>query len=263
MKRKIGQILLAAYVVIFFAALYGPIAVLIGLSFNAGRLAYVWGGFTLSRYPQVFSSETYMDALGLSLWIATLNTVLSVVFGTLLGIALARRPLGRFGLFWDALILLPLILPEIIETLSIVLFYQVVGIRNGVLATTLGHTVFSVSFVALIVRARMGDLGKSYEEASMVMGANRVVTFFRVLLPLAAPAIIAGAFLAFAASFDDVVKSNFTTAAGGDTLPLIIFHAARRGGITPGLNALATIMVAISLSAAFFRTLMERRISRA
>ena len=259
---KLGKILLGAYAVIFFAALYTPIAVLIGASFNASRTIYTWGGFSTRWYGQVLENDRYMAALGVSLWIAILTTLLSIVLGTLAGIAVARRPPGRYALAWDALVLLPLIIPEIIEAVSILLFYQVVRIPNGVLATVFGHTVFSVSFVALIVRARMADLGKHYEEASMVLGANRVETFTRVLLPLAAPAIVAGAFLAFAASFDDVVKSLFTTDAFTRTLPIIVFSESRRV-LTPGLNALATLMVIVSLSAASFRTLAERRAGRA
>lgn len=259
---KIGRALLAGYVVFFFAALYTPIAVLIGLSFNESRIVYVWTGFSTRWYASVLGNEAYMGAFGRSLWIALLTTLLSVALGSLAGIAVARRPPQRWSLAWDALVLLPLIIPEIIEALAIALFYQVTGIPLGVWATVIGHTVFSVSFVALIVRARMGDMGRSYEEASMVLGANRVETFSQVVLPLAAPAIVAGAFLAFAASFDDVVKSGFTTSATDRTLPLLVFSAAAKGGISPQLNALAAIMVAISLSAAFARTLAERRISR-
>ncbi len=235
---------------------------LIGLSFNASRSIYTWGGFTTQWYGQVFANSVYMGAFGTSLWIAILTTALSIVLGTLAGIAVARRAAGRFSLFWDALVLLPLIIPEIIEALSIILFYNVVGIPNGVLATVLGHTVFSVSFVALIVRARMADLGKSYEEASMVLGANRIETFTRVLFPLAAPAVVAGAFLAFAASFDDVVKSSFTTDAFTRTLPIIVFSASRKV-LTPGLNALATLMVVISFTAAILRGLVERKATSA
>ncbi len=259
---KLGKVLLPAYAVVFFAALYLPIALLIGLSFNANRFVYAWGGFSTQWYVGVLSDRGYMSAFGISLWIGVLTTLLSIFLGTLAGIAVARRPPGPFAIFWDALVLLPLIMPEIIEGISIILFYNVVGIETGVFATVLGHTVFSVSFVALIVRARMGDLGKSYEEASMVLGANRIQTFVRVILPLAAPAIVAGSFLAFAASFDDVVKSQFTTNAATRTLPLLVFSAARRG-VSSSLTALAALMVAISLSAAFLRTYAERRASRA
>lgn len=254
--------LLAAYLLLFFAGLYTPIAVLVGFSFNENRLATVWTGFSTRWYTSVLANEEYVGAFLRSIWIAILTTLLSVILGTLAGIAVARRPPGRFALAWDALVLLPLIIPEIIEALAIVLFYQVVGIRPGILATVLGHTVFSVSFVALIVRARMGDMGRSYEEASMVLGANRLETFARVVLPLAAPAIVAGAFLAFASSFDDVVKSIFTTDAVTRTLPIKLFSAAAKGGVSPLLNALATLMVVISLAAAYARTLAERRVSR-
>jgi ABC-type spermidine/putrescine transport system permease subunit II len=259
---RLGRGILAAYVVLFFVALYAPIAVLVGLSFNEGRTPTVWEGFSTRWFAAVFDDERYTVPFGNSLWIGIITTFLSVVLGTLAGIAVARRPPGRFSFAWDALILMPLIIPEIIEALSIQLFYQVVGIPNGVLATVLGHTVFSVSFVALIVRARMGDLGKAYEEASMILGAGRVQTFVRVLLPLAAPAVIAGAFLAFASSWDDVVKSQFTTSVDSRTLPLVVFAAAARGRISPLLNALAVVMVIISFSAAIMRTLAERRIGR-
>lgn len=259
---KIGRAILAGYVVLFFVGLYAPIAVLTGLSFNAGRSATEWEGFSTRWYATVFEDERYTAPFANSIWIALLTTLLAIALGTLAGIAVARRPAGRFSFGWDALILMPLIIPEIIEALSIQLFYQVVGIPNGLIATVLGHTVFSVSFVALIVRARMGDLGKSYEEASMVLGANRIQTFVRVLLPLAAPAVIAGAFLAFAASWDDVVKSQFTTSFDTRTLPLVVFAAAAKGRVSGILNALAVVMVVVSLSAAIMRILAERRISR-
>ena len=247
---------------IFFVALYTPIAVLTVLSFNDGRTATQWEGFSTRWFESVLTDVRYTVPFWNSITIGILTTLLSVVLGTLAGIAVARRPPGRFSFAWDALILMPLIIPEIIEALSIQLFYKVAGIPNGVLATVIGHTVFSVSFVALIVRARMGDLGRAYEEASMILGAGRVQTFVRVLLPLAAPAIIAGAFLAFAASWDDVVKSKFTTSPDTNTLPLVVFAAAAKGRISPLLNALAVVMVVISLSAAFMRTLAERRIGR-
>lgn len=259
---NLARSILAVYVVLFFVVLYSPIAVLVGLSFNAGRTPTQWEGFSIRWFEAVFADERYTTPFVSSLWIAMLTTMLSVALGSLAGIAVARRPPGRFSFAWDALILMPLIIPEIIEALSIQLFYQVVGIPNGVVATVIGHTVFSVSFVALIVRARMGDLGRAYEEASMILGANRVQTFVRVLLPLAAPAIIAGAFLAFASSWDDVVKSQFTTSVDSRTLPLGVFAAAARGRISPLLNALAVVMVIISLSAAVMRTVAERRIGR-
>jgi ABC-type spermidine/putrescine transport system permease subunit II len=255
---KTGKLLWLVYVGVFFAALYTPIAILIGMSFNDSRTIARWEGFTTRWYFQVIDNQQFMSAFGTSVWIAILTTLLSIALGTLSGIAIARRSPGRYASFWDVLVLLPLIIPEIIEGVSISLFYRSVGIPNGVGATVIGHTVFSVSFVALIVRARMADVAKVYEEASMVLGANRWETFLRVLLPLAAPAIIAGAFLAFAASFDDVVKSTFTTDAYSQTLPIIVFAAARRG-FSPALTALAALMVAVSLSAATARTLAQRR----
>lgn len=259
---KLARAVLAAYVGLFFVALYTPIGVLVGLSFNAGRQATVWEGFSFHWFQTVWSDVRYTGPFWNSIWIGVLTTFLSVALGTLAGIAVARRPPGRFSFAWDALILTPLIIPEIIEALSIQLFYQIVGIANGVVATVIGHTVFSVSFVALIVRARMGGLGKAYEEASMVLGAGRLQTFARVLLPLAAPAIIAGSFLAFASSWDDVVKSSFTTSVDSRTLPLVVFAAAARGRISPLLNALAVVMVIISFSAAFMRIWAEKRLSR-
>jgi len=257
---KLGRLLLTAYAVIFFAALYTPIAVLIGLSFNDSSNMNDWGGFSTRWFSVALSRTDYMKALQNSFVVALGTAALSILLGTLAGIGLARLTMGRFGILWEALLLLPLIIPEIIEAVSISWFYRFVGIPNGILATVLGHTVFSVSFVALIVRARMGDVGRSYEEASMVLGANRWQTFRRVVLPLAAPAILAGSFLAFAASFDDVVKSSFTI--GKDMLPLIVFAEAHRGGIKSPLLALATIMVVISVSAAFLRVFTETRFRR-
>jgi len=259
---KIGAVALRAYVILFFVGLYVPLAVLVVLGFNSGRTVYVWEGFTTDKYAALLTIPRYTNAFGSSIVIALGTTALSVVLGALSGIAAARSTSIRYDLLWTALILLPLIVPEIVEAFSIVLFYQFAGIRNGTEATIVGHTAFSVSFVALIVRARMGDVGRVYEEASLILGATRLQTFTRVHLPMAAPAIVAGAFLAFAASFDDVVKSSFTTSATTRTLPLIVFSEAARGGISATLNALAAVMVAISLSAAIVRVLAIRRLSR-
>jgi ABC-type spermidine/putrescine transport system permease subunit II len=257
---RLPRLLLLVYVLVFFGAVYTPIAVLIGLSFNSNTNINSWGGFTTSWFGVALANRDYTRALTNSFVVAISTAALSVVLGTLAGIGLARLSTGRFGILWEALLLLPLILPEIIEAISIAWFYRALSIPNGVPATILGHTVFSVSFVALIVRARMGDVGRSYEEASMVLGANRLQTFGRVVLPIASPAIIAGSFLAFAASFDDVVKSIFTM--GRDLLPIRIFADAHRGGIQSPLLALATIMVLISLSAAFLRVFTETRLKR-
>lgn len=259
---KIGPIVLRSYVLGFFVLLYIPIVILIILGFNDNRVVYVWRGFTTDKFVQVFAVQSYQRALSASLLIAVGTTILSVFLGTLAGIAGARYTSLRAEFAWTALILLPLIIPEIVEALSLVLFYKAVGIPNGMPATILGHTVFCVSFVALIVRTRMADVGKSYEEASMVLGASPAVTFFRVLLPLAAPAIIAGAFLGFAASFDDVIKSEFTTDAATQTLPLLVFGQAHRGGVSTTIAALSAIMVAISLAAALIRVTAERRFAR-
>ena len=259
---KWGRALLRGYTMAFLAALYAPIAVLIALSFNESRLVYVWTGFSTRWYEQVFANPLYTSALLTSVIVALATTLLSIVFGTMAGIAAARITSPRVDLLWTSLVLLPLIMPEIVEALSLSLFYGAVGIRNGIGATILGHVVFSVSFVALIIRARMAGVGKAYEEASMVLGATRVQTFLKVLLPIALPAVTAGAFLAFAASFDDVVKSDFTTDATTRTLPIIIFAQAARGGVSPGLNALATVTVVISLAFAMIRNAAERRISQ-
>lgn len=259
---KIGTLALRGYVFAFFVVLYLPIVVLIVLGFNENRVVYAWTGFTTVKFGQVLATQVYMRALSASLLIALGTTALAVVLGTLAGIAGARITSLRFDFLWTALILLPLIIPEIVEALSLVLFYKAVGIQNGMTATILGHTVFSLPFVALIVRTRMGDVGKVYEEASMVLGANRFVTFFRVQIPLAAPAIIAGAFLGFAASFDDVIKSKFTTDVSTQTLPLVVFGQAHRGGVSSTLAALSAVMVAISLAAALIRVTAERRFTR-
>ncbi|MEK6987132.1 MAG: ABC transporter permease [Candidatus Thermoplasmatota archaeon] len=257
---KLTRLFLAVYAVMFFSALYTPIAILIGLSFNGSRNINVWGGFTTDWFGVALANTAYTKALTNSFVVALSTAGLSIVLGTFAGIGLARLSTGRFGIMWEALMLLPLIIPEIIEAISISWFYKALSIPNGVPATILGHTVFSVSFVALIVRARMGDVGRSYEEASMVLGANRLQTFGRIVLPLAAPAILAGAFLAFAASFDDVVKSIFTI--GKDMLPIVVFAEAHRGGVKSPLLALATIMVMISVSAALLRVLTETRVRR-
>ena len=236
-----------------FAFLYVPILSMIGFSFNASRLVTVWDAQhspTLKWYAELLRNRQIIDAAWLSVKIAVMNATGATVLGTMAGFALVR--FGRFrgrGLL-ATLIAAPLVLPEIITGLSLLLLFvsmeQLIGFpaRRGVLTITLAHISFSVAYVAIIVQARLAGFDESLEEAALDLGARPFGVFRRITLPLIAPALLSGWLLSFTLSWDDVVISQFVAGPGSSTLPMVIFSKVRLG-VSPDVNALATIMVSL------------------
>jgi spermidine/putrescine transport system permease protein len=236
---------LSAYAVLVYAFLFAPIVVLIMFSFNTSRLNFQWEGFTLDWYPTLFSNRRLLDAVSVTLRLAAIAVLVSTVLGTLLGLALARvRFRGRGAA--ETLLLIPMVTPEIIMGLSLLVFFaQIFGARGSFTQLALAHITFCISYVAIIVRARAAGMDPQLEEAARDLGASAFGAFRFVTLPLIRPAIISGALLAFALSFDDYVVTTFNAGVGSSTLPLFIYGKVKFG-VTPEINAISTIIVVVT-----------------
>ncbi len=236
---------LTAYAVTGYVFLFLPIAVLILFSFNDSKRNFQWKGFTLDWYPTVFSNQALIDSLFVTLRVAAVAVVVSTVLGTLLGLALARRRFRGRGAT-ETLLLIPMVTPEIVMGLSLlVFFFQLFGARGSFEQLVLAHITFCISYVAIVVRARAAGMDGSLEEAARDLGASALGAFRYVTFPLILPAVVSGALLAFALSFDDYVVTTFNAGVGSSTLPLYIYGKVKFG-ITPEINAISTIIVAVT-----------------
>ncbi|MEM2989734.1 MAG: ABC transporter permease [Halobacteria archaeon] len=237
--------LLSLYISLIYFFLFAPIAILIIFSFNTSKLNFVWQGFTLHWYVKLLSNEAILNAFKNSLIVAILATLLSTVIGTMLAFALARYNFqGRAIL--NNTIYLPVIIPEIIQGISLLVFFVWIGMQLGISTIVIAHTAFCISFVAIVVKARLHGLDRTLEEAAMDLGADKIQTFLKITLPLTMPGIIAGALLAFTLSLDDFVITFFTAGVGSTTLPLKIYSMIKFG-ITPEINAISTILLLASM----------------
>jgi putrescine transport system permease protein len=231
-----------------FAFFYIPILSMIVYSFNSSRLATVWGGFSTKWYVSLWSNTQVMDALVLSLKIALVSATIATILGTMAGIALVRMRKFRGRTLFSGLVTAPLIMPEVITGVSSLIFFlllaQWIGwpAQRGFTTITLAHITFSMVFVTTVVQARLLQFDRAIEEAAMDLGSRPWQVLFDITLPIIAPAILAGWLLAFTISLDDVVITSFTTGPGSTTLPLLIWSKVKLG-VTPDINALATLMV--------------------
>lgn len=257
---KVGDLALRVFTVLVFALIYGPILVMVVFSFNNSTLLGAWQGFTLDWYTTLFQSGEIWQALYNSVAVAAIVAIVSVVFGTLTALAMARYSF-RGKTTVDSLLYIPMIIPEISEALTLFLFYLWIGWGLGLGFTTvlIGHIAYDISFAFVVIRARMAGFDRSLEEAAQTLGANEIQTFFRITLPILMPGIIAGGLLAFTLSYDDFYKSAFTTGPGFVTLPLRIWSMASRGGVSPELNALTTVAFGISISLALLYQWLSRK----
>ena len=260
--------LLPAALIAGYAFLYIPIALLVATSFNPSRLTTVLSGFSLTWYVTLWHDRKLIDAALLSLRIAALSATAATILGTLAGVALAR--FGRFrarGLF-ASLISARLVLPDVLVGLSLLLLFvqseQVFGwpADRGALTITLAHISVSLSYVAIVIEARLSDAGTDLEDAAQDLGATPLSAFFRITLPLLKPALLSGWLLAFTLSLDDLVVATFTSGPGASTLPMVVFSAMKLG-ITPELNALATVILLAVTAALGAVWLLQHRLSTA
>jgi ABC-type spermidine/putrescine transport system permease subunit II len=219
--------------------------VVVVYAFNEGRIVTVWEGFSTKWFGEALRDESITSAIGRSVRIAIASALVATVFGTAAALALSRAA-RRVRVPFDVLVFLALVVPELVIAISALIFFVNAGFELGPVTMFIGHTIFNVSLVTLIVRARFVSMGSHLEEASQDLGATPLGTFRQVTLPRLAPAIVAGGLLAFTFSFDDVIISNFTAGAGNDTWPLRVFSALRFG-LRPDLNAAATMMLGLTL----------------
>jgi putrescine transport system permease protein len=246
MKRR--PTFLISVMVFGFAFFYIPILSMIVYSFNASRLATVWGGFSTKWYVALFTNDKVIDALILSLKIALVSATIATILGTMSGIVLARHTKFRGRTLFSGLVTAPLIMPEVITGISLLIFFILLGdwigwpASRGFTTITLAHITFSAVFVTTIVHARMLQADRAIEEAAMDLGSRPWQVMFDITLPVISPAILSGWLLAFTISLDDVVITAFTTGPGSTTLPLLIWSKVKLG-VTPDINALATLMV--------------------
>jgi putrescine transport system permease protein len=251
-----------------FAFFYVPILSMMVYSFNASRLATVWGGFSTKWYVSLWSNTQVIDALVLSLKIALVSASIATILGTMAAIALVRMGRFRGRTLFSGLVTAPLIMPEVITGVSALIFFlllaQWIGwpAQRGFTTITLAHITFSMVFVTTIVQARLLQFDRAIEEAAMDLGSRPWQVLFDVTLPVISPAILSGWLLAFTISLDDVIITSFTTGPGSTTLPLLIWSKVKLG-VTPDINALATLMVVtVGLCVVIAGILMNRAEAR-
>jgi putrescine transport system permease protein len=241
-----------------FAFLYLPILLLVVYSFNASRLVTVWGGFSTQWYGALFRNEALMEAAWVTVRIALLSASLATILGTLAALALTRY--GRFPgrTLFTGMVYAPMVMPEVITGLSLLLFFVAIGLDRGFWTITLAHTTLTMCFVTVIVQSRLMSFDRSLEEAAMDLGAPPLRTFFSVTLPLIAPSIAAGFLLAFTLSLDDLVIASFNTGPGATTLPIRIYSQVRLG-LSPEVNAASAILIGIVTLGVVAATLLSKR----
>lgn len=250
-----------------YAFLYVPIALLIIYSFNENRLVTVWSGFSTKWYGELLENEQLLSAARLSLEVGAISATVSTILGTIAGLALARFGRFRGRTLFGGMITAPLVMPEVITGLSLLLvFVALEGLTGwpdgrGMTTITIAHTTFTMAYVAVVVQSRLVSMDESLEEAAMDLGARPAKVFFVITLPIISPAIVSGWLLAFTLSLDDLVIASFVSGPGSTTLPMVIFSSVRFG-VSPQVNALATIIVLLVATGIFIATMMMARQDR-
>lgn len=241
-----------------FAFLYIPILILVIYSFNAGRNVAVWSGWSVRWYTEVFADQQLLDAAWVTLKVGLVSASVATVLGTMAALAMAR--LGRFPgrLLFSGMIYAPLVMPEVITGLSLLLLFVAVDFDRGFWTITLAHITFTMCFVAVVVQSRLVGFDQSLEEAAMDLGCRPTATFFRITLPIIWPAVVSGWMLAFTLSLDDLVIASFATGPGATTLPMKIYSDVRLG-VKPEINAVCTLVIAIISIAVIAASILTKR----
>jgi putrescine transport system permease protein len=241
-----------------FAFLYLPIVILIIYSFNESKLVTVWAGFSTKWYVSLLSNQSLLDAAWVTARVAFLSATVSTILGTLAAITLVR--FGRFygRTLFSGMVYAPLVMPEVITGLSILLLFVAIGFDRGFWTVVLAHVTFTMCFVAVVVQSRLVTFDQSLEEAALDLGCPPFKTFMVITLPLILPGVVAGWMLAFTLSLDDLVIASFTTGPGATTLPMKIYSQVRLG-VTPEINAVCTILIAIVATGVLIASLVGKR----
>jgi len=257
MRRGLSPFNLVS-LVLGFAFLYLPIAILVIYSFNASRLVTVWGGWSLRWYAALLDDSAMLAAAWVTLRIAFVSATLATVLGTLAALALTRHGRFRGRTLFTGMVYAPLVMPEVITGLSLLLLFVALDIDRGFWTVTIAHTTLTMCFVTVVVQSRLATFDRSLEEAAMDLGATPLRTFMLVTLPLILPAIVAGWMLAFTLSIDDLVIASFTTGPGATTLPIRIYSEVRLG-VKPEINAICTLIIATVAIGIIIASLVGKR----
>lgn len=239
--KKSNKIFSRAFAGLVYLFLYAPIAIIILFSFNTSRRSILFEGFTTEWYGKMLQNTALIGSLRNTLVVASVSTIISVIIGTLTAVGMSRYKFKGKSII-DALLYIPVVIPEIILGIALLSIFSLVRVPLGLNSMILAHVTFCIPFVVFTVRARLSGYDKSIEEASMDLGANRITTFFRITIPIILPGIISGAVLAFTLSLDDVIISYFTTGPTGTTLPLMVMQQVR-SGIKPDVYALNSLII--------------------
>jgi putrescine transport system permease protein len=238
--------------------LYAPIVLLVAYSFNASRLVTVWAGFSTRWYAALLSDEAMLDAIGVSLKVGLASASLATVLGLLAAVALSRG--GRFATrpLFAGMIYAPLVLPEVVLGLSLLLLFVALGAPRGIVTVTLSHATIALCYATVVIQARLADLDPSLEEAAQDLGCPPATAFVRVTLPLIAPAVAAAWMLAFTLSLDDLVIASFASGPGATTLPMRLYSQVRLG-VNPEINAASTLLIGVVAIGAVLADAWRRR----
>ena len=256
-----------AFCIAGFVFLYAPILSLVIFSFNESQLVTVWGGFSTKWYGALLQNRDILAAAGISLQVAAISATAAVALGTLAAYVLVRFGRFRTRALLTGMSTAPLVMPEVITGLSLLLLFvsmeSLIGwpAGRGKLTIMIAHITFCMAYVTVVVQSRLASFDMSLEEAAMDLGARPVQVFFDITLPVIAPALVAGWLLAFTLSLDDLVVASFVTGPGASTLPMVIFSKVRLG-VSPDINALATIIIAIVALGVFIASWQMRRAAR-
>ncbi|MBB3952377.1 ABC transporter permease [Aureimonas jatrophae] len=244
-----------------FAFLYLPILILVVYSFNASQLVTVWGGFSTRWYGAVFRNQQFLDAAWVTLRVAVLSASAATVLGTLAALALARYNRFPGRTLFSGMVAAPLVMPEVITGLSLLLLFVAVGFDRGFWTLTIAHTTLTLSFVAVVVQSRLVSVDPRLEEAAQDLGCTPARAFLLVTLPVIWPAVAAGWMLAFTLSLDDLVIASFTSGPGANTLPMRIYSQVRLG-VTPEINAVSTMLISVVALGVIAGAVVTRRRER-
>lgn len=241
-----------------FAFLYIPILILIIYSFNESKLVTVWAGFSTKWYGELFQNQAFLNAAWVTLKVGVLSSTAATVLGTMAAYVMVRG--GRFfgRTLFSGMIYAPLVMPEVITGLSLLLLFIAIGMDRGIVTIVLAHTTFSMCYVSVVVSSRLVSFDKSLEEAALDLGCTPFDAFKSVTLPIIAPAVISGWLLAFTLSLDDLVIASFAAGPSSTTLPIKIYSAVRLG-VSPEINALSTIMIGVVAFGVITTSLVSKR----
>jgi spermidine/putrescine transport system permease protein len=239
-----------------YAFLHVPLLVLVVFSFNDSKFSVDWTGFTLDWYYRLLQRPDILRGLKASLIVGGASTVISAILGTMIALALARHRFhGRRAL--EGFLYVPIVTPEIVVGISLLILFVLLGIPLGITTIVISHVAFCVSFVVIVVLARLEGMDGTLEEASMILGADEITTFRKVTVPQLWPGILSGALLAFTMSFDDFVITAFVSGSGSSTLPIVVYGMVRRN-IEPSINAISTIILIVTTGLIYLADRLSR-----